>query len=70
MKWDQSPFRKLERREIAHGQGRIGTYPEAPFVYIEAWDGDTDRMTGCMDFDLEEAIQLRDFLNEALPPRE
>ena len=62
-----SPFRPLARRKIANGQGRIGTYSTAPFVYIEVWDGESDRMTGCMDFGLEEAIELRDFLNEALP---
>lgn len=62
-------FNDVPLMKIANGQGTICRYqePAAHFITIDVIDPETDRHVGCMDFDIEEAIELRDWLNSAIP---
>lgn len=62
-------FNDVPLLKIANGNGTIARYPDSCkyLITIDLIDPETGRGEGCMDFDIEEAIELRDWLNRAIP---
>lgn len=61
-------FNEVPLKKIANGQGLITRYPTLHhLITIEIHDPELERMVGCIDFDIDKAIELRDWLNAAIP---
>lgn len=62
-------FNDIPLLKIANGAGTIARYPDSckHLITIDLIDPETDCHVGCMDFNIDEAIALRDWLIAAIP---
>lgn len=62
-------FNDVPQKFIANGNGTICRYPDSAkhLITIDMIDPETGHSVCCMDFSIDEAIDLRDWLNAAIP---
>lgn len=62
------PFNDVSLAKIANGNGTICRYSTVThLITIDIIDPETDQHVACLDFDVDDAIELRDWLNAAIP---